>query len=59
MYFLVVCNHLDSLIDAGTPPDLVLDLTKAGISSSVVKEISLALALPTVSSSHWDEESAE
>ena len=38
------------MLDAGTPPDLVLDLTKIGISSEVVKSLSLTLGLPTVAS---------
>ena len=37
------------MLDAETPPDLVLDLTKIGISSEVVKSFSLSLGLPTVS----------
>jgi len=45
-----VCAELDSMLDAGTPPDLVLDLTKIGISSEVVKSLSLTLGLPTVAS---------
>ena len=51
----LVCTKLDALIDAGTPPDLVLDLTKIGIASEMVKSISLTLALPTVSSSFGEE----
>jgi len=43
-----VCGELDTLLDAGTPPDLILDLTKVGISSEVVKSLSLTLGLPTV-----------
>ena len=36
------------MIDAGTPPDLVLDLTYGGVISEVVKSLSLTLGLPTV-----------
>ena len=39
------------MIDAKTPPDLVLDLTEIGIQSEMVKTFSLNLGLPTVSSS--------
>ena len=38
------------MIDAGTPPDLVLDLTYGGVTSGVVKSLSLTLGLPTVTS---------
>ena len=39
------------MIDSGTPPDVVLDLSTAGDTSEVVKSLSLTLGLPTVSSS--------
>ena len=44
------------MLDAGTPPDLLLDLTKLGmsVSSEVVKSISLTLGLPTVSATYGD-----
>ena len=38
------------MIHAGTPPDLVLDLTYGGVTSEVVKSLSLTLGLPTVTS---------
>ena len=38
------------MIDAGNPPDLVLDLTYGSITSEVVKSLSLTLGLPTVTS---------
>ena len=38
------------MVDAGTPPDLVLDLTETGIRSEVTKAFSLELGLPTVTS---------
>jgi len=50
-----VCGELDSMLDGGTPPDLVLDLTKIGISSEVVKSLSLTLGLPTVSAALGEE----
>ena len=43
------------MIDAGTPPDLVLDLTKPGISSEIVKSLSLRLGLPTVAAAFGEE----
>ena len=43
------------MLDAGTPPDLVLDLTKNGISSEAVKLLSLSLGLPTVSAAFGEE----
>ena len=45
---LLVCGQLDTMIDGGSPPDLVLDLT---YSSEMMKSISLNLGLPTVTSS--------
>ena len=38
------------MIDGGTPPDLVLDLTHGGVTSEVIKSLSLTLGLPTVTS---------
>ena len=52
---LTVCAELDSMISAGTPPDLVLDLTVAGETSEVMKKISLDLGLPTVTSASGEE----
>ena len=43
------------MLDAGTPPDLVLDLTKFGISSEAVKSLSLTLGLPTVAAGFGEE----
>ena len=39
------------MIDAGTPPDLVLDFTYGGDSSEVVKSVTKNLGLPTVTTS--------
>jgi len=50
-----VCAEIDAMLDAGTPPDLVLDLTKSGISSEVVKSLSLTLGLPTVAGALGEE----
>ena len=38
------------MIDEGTPPDLVLDLTHGGVTSEVIKSLSLTLGLSTVTS---------
>ena len=55
------------MIDSGSPPDVVLDLSTAGDSSEVVKSLSLKLGLPTVTSTmglsgdirEWSELTAE
>ena len=44
------------MIDSGSPPDVVLDLSTAGDSSEVVKSLSLTLGLPTVSSTMGEKE---
>ena len=46
-----MCAALDSMLDSGSPPSLVLDLTTGGVSSEVAKSLSLTLGLPTVTSS--------
>ena len=38
------------MIDSGSPPDVVLDLSTAGETSEVAKSLSLTLGLPTVTS---------
>ena len=38
------------MIDSGTPPDVVLDLSIGGDTSEVTKSLSLTLGLPTVTS---------
>ena len=38
------------MIDSGSPPDVVLDLSNGGDSSEVAKFLSLNLGLPTVTS---------
>ena len=48
MIELLVCGQLDTMIDEGAPPDLLLDLSHRG---EMVKSISLNLGLPTVTSS--------
>ena len=55
------------MIDSGSPPDVVLDLSSSGDSSEVVKSLSLTLGLPTVTSTmgeagdidEWSELTAE
>ena len=43
-----VCSQLAAMIDAGTPPDVVLDTTKAGDFSDPVKSLTKSLGLPSV-----------
>ena len=43
------------MIDEGTPPDLVLDFTLGGMTSEVIKSLSLSLGLPTVTSTLGEE----
>ena len=50
-----VCVELDSMISAGSPPDLVLDFTLIGEASEVMKKISLNLGLPTVTTALGEE----
>ena len=38
------------MIDSGSPPDVVLDLSTSGDSSEVVKSLTRTLGLPTVTS---------
>ena len=45
-----VCRTLDSLIDAGTPPDLVLDLTRGGDAGQMMKILTANLGLPSITS---------
>ena len=42
------------MIDAGTPPDLILDLSRGGDSSEIIKSVAFNLGLPTVSSTMGD-----
>jgi ionotropic glutamate receptor len=44
-----ICRELDSMIDSGAAPDVVLDLSAGGDTSEVAKSLSLTLGLPTVS----------
>ena len=44
------------MIDEGTPPDLVLDFTFGGMTSEVMKSLSLSLGLPSVTSTMGEEE---
>jgi len=50
-----VCGALDMMIDEGNPPDLILDLSLGGISSEVIKSLSLTLGIPTVTSTMGEE----
>nr|AHN49641.1 ionotropic glutamate receptor 25a [Caligus rogercresseyi] len=49
-----VCSKLRTMLDAGTPPDMILDTTSAGALSEVVKSLSLSLGIPTLSTSYGD-----
>ena len=46
------CNKYNAMIDNETPPDLVLDSTRSGAISKVVKMMSKKLGLPTLSMSY-------
>ena len=46
------CNKYNAMIDNETPPDLVLDSTRSGTISKVVKMMSKKLGLPTLSMSY-------
>lgn len=50
-----VCGKLETMIDANTPPDLILDTSRAGVLSEVVKSLSLTLGIPTVSMSYGED----
>ena len=50
-----VCRLLDSMIEAGSPPDLVLDLTRGGDASQMMKIVSSSLSLPTITSGQGEE----
>ena len=43
-----VCSELEGLLEAGTPPDLLLDLTSRDPASQEVKTVSLGLGLPSL-----------
>ena len=50
-----VCAEFDQMVSDGNPPDLVLDFTKMGVNSDIIKSVSLTLGLPTVSGSLGEE----
>ena len=47
-HFPPVCDEVDKMIDEGTPPDLVVDLTFRGLSTDVIQSLASNLGLPTV-----------
>ena len=47
-----VCSQLASMIEAGTPPDLILDTTKVGDFSDPIKSLTKSLGLPSVALSY-------
>ena len=40
------------MVDGGQSPDLILDLTRGGVNSEVVKSLSLTLGIPTVAATY-------
>ncbi|CAG0922471.1 unnamed protein product [Notodromas monacha] len=46
------CQQIDSLVNAGTPPHLIVDTTLSGVSSEIVKAVAKALQIPTMSASY-------
>lgn len=49
-----LCAKLDAMIDSGTPPDVIIDSTRAGIMADVVKTMSWTLGYPTLSTSYGE-----
>ena len=47
-----VCSNLARMIDAGTPPDYILDTTRTGRFSEAVKSFSKSLGIPTITTSY-------
>ena len=50
-----VCGVLDNMIDSGSPPDLIVDLTNK--ETPIVRFISLSLGIPTVTTTSMEKES--
>lgn len=50
-----VCNQLDAALKSENPPHVILDTTLSGLPSEVVKAISRALTIPTISASYGEE----
>lgn len=48
---VLVCSKYAAMLEAQTPPHVVLDTTMTGLASETVKSFTLALGLPTVSAS--------
>ena len=46
---------MDKMIDEGTPPDLIVDLTSRGSSSDVIQSLTATLGIPTVTASSASE----
>ena len=53
--YLKVCGIIDKMIDSGSPPDLIVDLTNK--ETPIVRFISLSLGIPTVTTTSMDKES--
>ena len=53
-YDYIVCSHLSDMIDAGTPPDFLLDSTKTGVFSDAIKSLTNSLGIPTITTSYGE-----
>lgn len=49
-----LCTKLEVMIDAGSPPDIIIDSTRSGVMSDVVKTMTWTLGLPTLSTSYGE-----
>ena len=50
-----ICTRYSESLAAGSPPHVIFDTTKTGVSSETVKSVSAALGIPTVSASFGQE----
>ena len=44
--YIKVCGVIDTLIDSGSPPDVIVDLTNKD--NKIIRSVSLSLGIPTV-----------
>ena len=62
---LALCGKLDGMIDAGNPPDIIVDTVLSGFYPEIVRTTSYTLGLPTLSLSYhntdtkWNEVNAK
>jgi glutamate receptor, ionotropic, invertebrate len=54
-FLISMCNTYEEMIKKKKPPHVILDATKIGAASEVVKSLSAALAIPTISASFGQE----